>query len=71
MRCTLGVEPKEVGVLRHEYAVRSSGKAELLVVANGRQTNFSGTGHINATTAQASSNAERDMLVQVKADAHN
>ena len=70
MRNTGLVETKEVRVLCDQYSTRLAGERQLLLVGDGYQTNLGRARNINAAAPETGGHAERDVLIQVKANAH-
>lgn len=63
MRRSLGMQPKEVGVLRYEDTPRGRGKRELGRVVGSNQPRFHRSRDVDAATAKAGCNTGGDVLV--------
>ncbi len=64
------VQSQKVGVLGHENTAGLGCEKELLFVGCAAQTGLDCAGYINAPAAEPVGHTRRDVLVQVKANAH-
>jgi len=64
------VKTNKICVLCYQYAPGFSREGQLFLVSDRYETNLSSAGHINAASAQAGRDPERDMLVQVEPNAN-